>query len=87
MKGLATEGLGEEELEVLKDMKVNEFAYEIFIDKKTFNTSKFNLLLDMELTAEGETMHIVQDIEAEISQINELDEIVIPKAVLDSATE
>lgn len=82
-----TGGFAGEELEVLKDMKVNEFTYEIYIDRKTFNTPKYNLLMDMELTIEGETMHIMQDVEAEISQINELDEIVIPKAVLDSVAE
>jgi hypothetical protein len=82
-----TEGMTEELEDVLKNMKIHGLDYEIFIDKKTFNTSAFNMDMDMEMTVEGETTRIKQKIKAEISQINELKEVIVPQEILDSAVE
>lgn len=82
-----TEGLGEEGLDALDDMVIHELEYELFIDKETFDTTAFNIVMDIELTAEGETLRMKQDIKAEVSQINDISEIVIPQEVIDNAVE
>lgn len=71
----------------LEEMKINEVEYEIFIDKETFDTTAFNLVMDMEMSAEGETVQIKQDVKSKISKINEIDEITVPAEVLDEAVE
>lgn len=82
-----TAGMGEDESEILENMVVHQLDYEIFIDKKTFHITSFNLTMDMELGIEEEAMRIVQNIATDISQINDIKEIAIPKEVVDSAME
>ena len=81
------EGIDESATEVLENMTIHQLEYEIFIDKDTFNTTAFNMMMDMEMSEEGSTIRIVQDIKAEISQINEMEEIIVPQEVLDAAVE
>lgn len=82
------EGLGEEEQDVLNDMKIHELEYEIFIDKETFQTIAFNLDMDIELTVEeGETFRMKQELEAKMSQINDISEIIVPQEIIDQAIE
>lgn len=83
-----TEGMAEEELDVLNDMTIHDLAYEIFIDKETFQTTAFNLVIDIELNVEGEaTVRMNQDLKAKMSQINDISEINIPQEILDNAVE
>lgn len=83
-----TEGMAEEELDVLNDMTIHDLAYEIFIDKETFQTTAFNLVMDIELNVEGEaTVRMNQDLKAKMSQINDISEINIPQEILDNAVE
>lgn len=87
---LASTGMMDEvdvDEEVLENMKVHQFEYEIFVDKKTFETTAFNLVMDMEISVEGETMRIKQDAKAKMSQINEITEIKIPEEVLENVVE
>lgn len=79
--------LGEEGAEILEGMKINALEYEIFLDKETFNTTSFNMIMDMEISAEGETMKMSQNIKADISKINEIKEITVPQEVLDAVVE
>lgn len=79
--------LSEVETEAVDNMKINELEYEIFIDKETFDTTAFNLKMDMEISAEGETLQIKQDIQSKISRINEIQEITVPQEILDNAIE
>lgn len=82
------EGLGDEELDALNDMKIHELEYEIFIDKETFQTTAFNLDMDIELMVEEEaTFRMKQELEAKISQINDISEIVVPQEIIDQAIE
>ncbi|AOV06615.1 DUF6612 family protein [Sporosarcina ureilytica] len=81
------EDLSEEELEALDDVKIHELEYEIFINKETFETTAFNIVMDMEMSAEGETVQIKQEIQSKLSRINEIDEITVPQEVLDNAVE
>ncbi|MBE1555104.1 DUF6612 family protein [Sporosarcina limicola] len=77
--------LGEDEAEMMENLEVKGLEFEIFIDKKTFFTTSFNMDMDMTMKAEGEEMHIIQKMKADISKINEIDKIVIPQEILDNA--
>lgn len=81
------DAMGDEVMEELEDMKVHQLEYEIFIDKDTFETTDFNLVLDMEFSVGEETLRIKQDAEAEISQVNEITEISIPEEVVENAVQ
>lgn len=81
------EGFGEAEEEALEGMEIHQLDYEIYIDKETFDTTAFNMVIDMEMEDSGSTVRITQDIKAKISAINELKEIVVPQEILDSAVE
>lgn len=82
-----TEGMGEDELADLEGITIHELAYELFIDKETFQTTDFNVTMDMEMDAEGEAVRMKQDVKAELSQINDIKEIVVPKEVIENAIE
>lgn len=86
MAGLG-EDMGEEELAALENMTIHELEYELFIDKETFQTTEFNLLMDMEMDAEGEAIRMKQDVKAKLSQINDISEIVVPQEVVENAIE
>ncbi|WP_438313374.1 DUF6612 family protein [Sporosarcina sp. FA9] len=81
------DGMDEEDAKVLESMIIHEMEYEIFIDKKTFSTTAFTMIMDMEMGPEDGTMRIKQNTKAEISKINELKEIKVPQEVLDAVTE
>ena len=78
---------GMEGTDALGDMTIHQLDYEIFIDKETFDMTAFNLVMDMEMTVEEETIGMAQDINAQISQINDIKEITVPQEILDSAVE
>lgn len=79
--------LGEEAMDGLEDMKLHQLEYEIFVAKDTFETTDFNLVMDMEFSVEGETMRIKQDVKAHITEMNEIEEITIPEEVIENAVE
>lgn len=81
------EGMDEETAAVLDTMEIHQFEYELFIDKETFNMNAFNMIMDMEMGEEEETVRIFQDMKADISKINEIDEIKVPQEILDNAVE
>ncbi len=81
------EGIDESAIDTLENMTIHQLEYEIFIDKETFNTNAFNMVMDMEMSEEGSTVRIVQDMKAEISQINEMEEIIVPQEIIDAAVE
>ncbi|NYF25890.1 DUF6612 family protein [Sporosarcina sp. JAI121] len=73
--------------EVLENMEVESLDYEIFIDKKSFYTTAFNMKMGMTMKIEGEEMHINQKVHADISKINEIDNIEVPQEILDNAVD
>lgn len=81
------EGINEEEADVLESMVIHQLDYEIFINKATFDTTAFNMVMDMELGPEGETVRITQDIKAKMSQLNDIKEIVVPQEIVENAVE
>lgn len=82
-----TEGMGEEELAALETMIIHQMDYEIFIDKKTFYTNAFNMILDIEMPAGDEMLRVKQNTKAQITQVNEIEEIKVPQGVIDNAVE
>lgn len=73
--------------QVFENMKINKMDYEIHIDKKTFYPTVLNLNMEMEITAEGQTVKIAQDMNGQYVKHNHLKEIAIPQEVLDGAIE
>lgn len=49
----------------------------------------FHMLMDMEMSEEGqeETVRIAQEITATLSQLNEIEEIVVPAEIIENAVE
>ena len=72
---------------MLKDMNIEKVDYEIFIDKKTFNTKVFNMDLKMSVSVEGEEMKMSQDLKSTFDKFNEIEPITVPQEVLDKAQE
>lgn len=77
--------VGVEEIEM--DMIINSVNYLIHIDKETFQTNKVDMVLDMDMTIDGETMNMKQDMKSDFSNFNQVEEIVIPQEVIDNAVE
>lgn len=77
--------VGAEEIEM--DMIINSVNYLIHIDKETFQTNKVDMVLDMDMTIDGETMNMKQDMKSDFSNFNQVEEIVIPQEVIDNAVE
>ncbi|MGB2992970.1 MAG: DUF6612 family protein [Paenisporosarcina sp.] len=74
-----------EQENMLKDMNIEKVDYEIFINKKTFNTSAFNMNLEMTVTVEGEEMKMSQNMKSTFDKFNEIEPIKVPQEVLDNA--
>ncbi|WHT49065.1 hypothetical protein QNH10_05160 [Sporosarcina thermotolerans] len=77
----------EEEADLLNNMDLKSLDVTIYIDKETFYTNAFDMNMDMTMKIEEEEMHIVQEMKSVITKINEIDEIVVPQEVIDSAVD
>ncbi|QBP39955.1 DUF6612 family protein [Paenisporosarcina antarctica] len=73
--------------EMLKGMNIKKVDYEIFIDKETFNTTAFNMILEMNVTVEGDVMKMSQNMKSTFNKFNEIEPISVPQEVIDSAQE
>lgn len=76
-----------EEQELLKNMNVEKVNFEISIDKKTFNITTLNMVIDMTMTVEGETMRVTQDIKSTYNKFDEVNSIQVPQDVINNAKE
>lgn len=76
-----------EGMDVTTDMKINKVDYQITIDKETFYPSTLNMNMDMDITVDGETIHLVQKMNGKYTEYNQINEIIVPQEVIDSATE
>lgn len=77
----------EEEADLLNNMDLKSLKVKIYIDKETFYTNAFDMDMDMTMKIDDEEMHIVQEMKSVITKINEIDEIVVPQEVIDSAVD
>jgi len=82
----ALKGMGEAE-ELDMDYTINSLEYLIHIDKKSYQTTKVDMVMDMAITMDGETVTMVQDLKSTYSNFNEVDTITIPQEVIDNAVE
>jgi len=68
-------------------MKINQINYEIIINKETFYPTNIKTVMDMEISAEGETIHLKQNMEGTYSEYNKINEVKVPQDVIDKAVE
>ncbi|SEM72318.1 hypothetical protein SAMN05192533_10594 [Mesobacillus persicus] len=73
--------------EELENIKIHAVAYDIIIDKETFFPKAINMNMDMEIMVEDQTVQLTQRMDGQYSKHNEIDEIVIPEEVMDTAEE
>jgi hypothetical protein len=71
--------------EALDSMTFNELSYTINIDKETFLPTTFEMLVDMSMDVEGETLTIKQDATGSYTKINGVDSITVPEDVKTNA--
>jgi hypothetical protein len=73
--------------EMLDNMNIKGVEYEIVIDKETFYPSVLNMIMDMEITAEGQKISMKQNMNGQYSNYNKVEAITVPQEVLDTAME
>ncbi len=71
--------------DILEDINFNDFSYDMTIDKDTFYLTEMSMYIDMDISAEGETLNLMQSIDMSIHNFNGVEPIVVPQDVLDSA--
>lgn len=71
--------------DVQLDVKINSINYLIHIDKESFQTTKYDVIVDMDMEAEGESINMKQDLKTDFSNFNGVDKIEIPQEVIDNA--
>lgn len=78
-------GMEENELDAVSQIEVESLAIEFTIDKKTFFMKDFDMDIVMTMNDEGQSVKIIQNMKGTMSKINEIDEIKVPKEVIDNA--
>ncbi|MEK5208740.1 DUF6612 family protein [Psychrobacillus sp. FSL H8-0510] len=68
------------------DFTINSVDYVVHIDKESYQTTKLDTVIDMDMTMEGETINLKMDAKTDFSKFNEIGEIVVPQEIIDSAT-
>lgn len=68
------------------DFTINSVDYVVHIDKESYQTTKLDTVIDMDMTMDGETINLKMDAKTDFSKFNEIGEIVVPQEIIDSAT-
>ena len=68
------------------DFTIHSVDYVVHIDKDIIQTNKLDMVIDMDMTMDGETINLKMDAKTDFSKFNEIKEIVVPQEVMDSAT-
>lgn len=68
------------------DFTINSVDYVVHIDKESYQTTKLDTVIDMDMTMDGETINLKMDAKTDFSKFNEIEEIVVPQEIIDSAT-
>jgi len=79
--------LEQEGIDIFEAMSINNVYYEVLIDKETFETTTFNMDMDMSIDAEDEQMNLTQSVASEYKGINTVDSIEVPQEVKDEAVD
>ncbi|WP_153732321.1 DUF6612 family protein [Sporosarcina obsidiansis] len=80
-------GMDEAQLDTISQMNIESIDLEFTIDKKTFITKNFDMDLVMTMEEQGQQVKIAQKMKGDISKVNEIDEIKVPKEVIDGAVD
>lgn len=70
-----------------EEVTVNQFHYQIHIEKESFHLVKMDIFMDMEMDSDGGVVTVVQEVISNYSNFNDVDEIVVPQEIVDAATE
>ncbi|WLR57887.1 DUF6612 family protein [Guptibacillus hwajinpoensis] len=70
---------------LMEQMTINDFNYEVTIDKETYYMKQLTMDIDMDMEIEGESMNMTQSMEMSVDNYNGVDEITVPANVIDSA--
>lgn len=70
-----------------QQLKINNVKYEIVLDKETYLPNQLNIVMDLDINSEGESIHLNQEINGVYKGYNEFETITVPQEVLDTAVE
>lgn len=70
---------------IMEEINFNDVSYEMTIDKETFYLTEMSMYIDMDISAEGESLNMIQSTDVSISNFNGVDTITVPEDVLDNA--
>lgn len=73
--------------EMMEAMNIEKVDYTINIDKETFETTAVDMIMDMTMEMEGETMEMNQVMNADYSNYNGVETITVPEDVVNGAQE
>lgn len=67
------------------EFTINSVDYLVHIDKESFQTNNLDMVIDMDMTMDGETINMKMDVKTVFSKFNEIENIVVPQEIMDSA--
>lgn len=73
--------------DMFKDITFNDVQYELLVHKDNYYMSELNMIMDYDMEIEGEKLNTKQNIKTTYDNYNEIDEIKVPKEILDDAVE
>ncbi len=75
------------DMENVEDIEINGIEYEIFVDKKTYLPNQMNIVMNINMSADGQKVTLKQDIDTVYSDYNSIESISIPEEALKEAVE
>jgi len=76
-----------EEQKLFDSMKFDKVDYVITINKKTFDITAMDMVLDFTIDMEGESMSISNDTKVTFNNFDGVEAITVPQEVIDQAVE
>lgn len=70
---------------MMEEINFNDISYEMTVEKETFYLTEMSMYIDMDISAEGESMNMIQNTEMSISNFNGVEPITVPEDVLNNA--
>ncbi|MGB8000843.1 MAG: LPXTG cell wall anchor domain-containing protein [Anaerobacillus sp.] len=79
-------GEGSESMKgLMEQMTINDFNYEVTVDKETYYMKHLTMDIDMDIEVKGKSTNITQSMDMSMDHYNEVDQITVPANVIDSA--
>lgn len=70
---------------IMEEINFNEISYEMTVEKETFYLTEMSMYIDMDMSAEGESLNMIQSTDMSISNFNGVEPIIVPEDVLNGA--